>query len=212
MKDLSEGEERNRVDNLADCLYSTDFLLKFTDKVFKQDSKEKTISQFYSDWSKINKREGFMPFSKGNILGTTYVCLLYAKENWFDLIPETQLREINEHWGLKGVEIINPMKEPNLKLIIRKIRNALGHGNVSVKTTTGMTRDSLFDEVSYNFSDRNKDNPEDIFSITLTLGQLINLLKSFQSLIHSYVRKKYDITPEKLEQEKENYKEGIGLF
>jgi len=153
-----------------------------------------TVGQFYDQWLKQTQRDqDLIPFNPGVILAYMYVGILFAKENWFDVLPDIDASVAGPQWGLEKLRVAAP-KEPNpsLKYVLRRIRNALGHGNLEVKIPeTGLTRDNLFDVVMVKFWDQDQRDRTDTFEAEMPLNGIFRLVKQLQSVIHKEVRQKY---------------------
>ncbi|MFQ6074735.1 MAG: HEPN family nuclease [Candidatus Bathyarchaeia archaeon] len=78
--------------------------------------------------------------------------------------------------------------------MIRRIRNALAHGNVKVLIPENIAREDMFKSVCIEFQDVNPRVPSDTFDVTLSLIEIFQFIKKFQGFIHKYVRNKYKIS------------------
>lgn len=72
---------------------------------------------------------------------------------------------------------------------VRRIRNALGHGNLEVIIPEEITeKDELFTKTTFTFRDKDKNG--DYFEATLRISEVICLVKKIHSLIYSHVKSK----------------------
>jgi HEPN pEK499 p136 len=192
MSKKSLEEERDAVDVITDCMYSLGFLADVSNAIFSNVADNISIKRFYEDWLKQSQTPRVViPFNSGIILGYLYVGILFAKENWFDLVPLDQVDVSDEAWGIRGAIIIAPKEpKPTVRYAVRRIRNSLGHGYPTL-SLVGVTKTTeLLERATFSFHDVNVRDSADTFDVTLTLGQLVMLVKKFQSTIHRHVREK----------------------
>lgn len=150
-----------------------------------------TVGRFYDEWLKASgAREKKIPFSLGAIIGYLYCGILFTKEHWFELLPDVDFIDADLRWGISGTPFSAPKREkPSLKYVVRRIRNALGHGNIDVNVPRDLKdRTDRMTRVTIKFCDRNNSDPSDTFHIELSLKQLSTFVRAFQSLIHNKVR------------------------
>lgn len=197
MNKLSSQQEMDGVDYITDCMYTIDFLSNISLNLFVNQRKDITLKEFYDFWFKKtgSTRKAILPFNPGIFLGYLYVGILYAKQNWFELLPEDKLEDSEESWGLKDAKVSSP-KEPNptIQYVVMRIRNSLGHGRPILTIPTDTKLEDLFAKVTFSFHDVNKygkKGADDIFDVTLTLAQLSKFIQKFQSVIHRSVREKH---------------------
>lgn len=191
MTDLER--EKNAVDIVTNSMFSLDFLEGITDVIFSEQRDSMTVGHFYDEWLKASGvREKKIPFSLGAIIGYLYCGILFAKEHWFEMLPDVDFIDANPKWGISGAPFSAPKKEkPSLKYVIRRVRNALGHGNINVNVPRDLKdRTDRMTRVTIEFCDRNNSDPSDTFHIELSLKQLSTFVRAFQSLIHNTVRSK----------------------
>jgi hypothetical protein len=185
-------QERDAVDHITECMFSVDFLKSISDAIFEHRS-ELTVGQFYDTWFKAtgSTRKVLIPFNPGVVLALLYVGILFAKENWFDLVPDVELSKSDPAWGLKNAAVTAPtIQNPTLRYTVRRLRNSLGHGTPVFSIPDNIAKAELFKKASFSFHDVNMRNASDTFDLTLTLDQLTMLVKHFQSAIHKHVREK----------------------
>lgn len=193
MNKLSNTQERDAVDHITDCMYAIDYLVDVSNYTFSDKNDTITLGQFYHAWFKRtgSTRRAIIPFNPGIFLGYLYVGILYAKENWLDLLPDDTLNTADKAWGLSETTVSAP-KEPNptIKYVITRIRNSLAHGRPIMTLPAGMKPEELFTKITFSFHDINSYDSENTFDITLTLEQLSKLIRKYQSTIHKHVREK----------------------
>jgi len=192
MATLNLKEEQDAIDYITNCTFSVDFLQAFSEEVFNYNSNQVSILDFYLNWLKhTNAPERKIPFSPGSFLGLLFVGILYAKENWFALIPNVGLSDANE-WGVNRAKPNNP-KDPNISLrnFSRRIRNSLGHGYAQIEVPQkGVTKENILDKVRFKFKDQNMMDPSDTFEVSLTMKELVYFIRKFQSEIYDSVKSK----------------------
>ena len=178
--------EKDAVDCITHCMYSVGFLKDISDVIFSPNRDRITVGQFYDRWLQARgKKEPVIPFSIGILLAHMYVGILFAKENWFDLVPDTGLTT-DATWGLSEAPVVAPKESsPTVKYVVRRIRNSLGHGTPEVNVPqSGLTRTNMLSVVTVTFRDVNVRNPGDTFQAELTLNQVITLVKKLQGEVH----------------------------
>ena len=193
MANINLGQEKNHVDFITDSMCSLDFLQGITNVIFSRDRDKFTVGSFYDQWlQESGIKDIKVPFSLGTILGCLYCGILFAKEHWFDLLPDVGLANADPEWGISGTTYYcTATTDRSLKYVVKRIRNALGHGNADVNIPKDMKdRAELMTRVTLQFHDVNIRRPSDTFDIELSLDQLSKFIKAFQSLIHKHVRSK----------------------
>jgi hypothetical protein len=190
---LDFEDEKNAVDFVTDAMFSLDFLKSISDVIFSKESKGVTVVQFYEAWLKnIDAKDIKVPFNLGAILGYLYCGLLFTKEHWFELLPKEKLTSVNASWGISGVSCEAPLNNtPDLRYVVRRMRNALGHGRIRVNVPENIKdKSQLMTSVTVTFNDVNEHNSKDTFKIEVTLEQLATFIRSFQATIHQHVLSK----------------------
>lgn len=186
-------QEKDAVDLVTDSMISTGFLQDITDFIFSPHRHSMSVGQFYDRWLAERKLSiPKIPFSLGAILGFLYCGLLFTKEHWYDLLPTESFDSVAPRWGLSGTTIIYPAEPaPSFQQVIRRVRNALGHGSVNVNIPSDLTdRAQIMKKVSVAFFDQHPKNPSDTFEGTFTLESLTVLVREFQGVIHAHVSSK----------------------
>jgi hypothetical protein len=209
MAKLSLEEERDAVDYVTNGMYSAGFLADITACIFSPIAESVTVAQFYRQWLKNSGARGLKaPFSPGAVLGHLYVGILFAKENWFDLVPNVALDESDQEWGLHDAKPVAPECDGmTLRYVVRRIRNSLGHGTAVLHAPEMANKkanptETILADVTLTLKDTNIRRPSDTFETTVTLGQLFKFVKRFQSAIHTDVRSRMkeagvDIPPQR---------------
>jgi len=192
MGKLDQEQEKNAVDLITNSMFSLSFLESISNIIFGPNPDSITVKQFYKEWIRLTNAKDFkIPYNLGAILGYLYVGILFAKEHWQNLLPDIELAKADPKWGISGTECNFPNKKnPSLKDTVRRIRNALGHGRVVVNVPKGIKRSELMSRVTLHLHDVKPNKLYDTFDITLSLEQLCNFIKAFQSVIHKHVRSK----------------------
>lgn len=186
-------QEKDAVDFITNCMFSLSFLESISDIIFSSNKNSLTVGQFYDNFlKKSGATKPKIPYNQGAVLGYLYCGILFAKEHWFDLLPDVDLANADPKWGLSGLACIAPkMIKPSLKDTVRRIRNALGHGNVDITVPKDIKdRTELMTRVTIHFHDENMKDSSDTFDIIPNLKQLYEFVKTFQSEIHQHVRSK----------------------
>ena len=125
------------------------------------------------------------------ILGFLY-WLLFAKENWPDLVPNNDLSA----WNISPVQLHAPKEPtPTLKYLVRRIRNALGHGAPKFRVPPGTTPEMMATAVTITFNDVNPRDNSDTFEVELKLGDALHLAKMLHETVLLDVARRYQITP-----------------
>lgn len=88
--------------------------------------------------------------------------IIIPKEQLFNELPDLEISELPEKWGLKN------KGETQLRLLIRRLRNAVAHGNISV------TESLLF-----TFADINPKKESDKFTFSFEEHELRNFVHAF---------------------------------
>jgi hypothetical protein len=133
---MDPKREKYAVDYMTHAMLSASLLEKFTNLVFSDQRDKITVGAFYDSFNTTHQSQRFRPFNEGIILGFLY-WLLFAKENWPALVPDGDLTT----WNINPVRLLAPEEpHPNLKYLVRRTRNALGHGTPRFTVPPGVTR------------------------------------------------------------------------
>lgn len=194
MSKPTEDEEKDAVDNITNAMLSVDFLSEISDSIFI--SRSKPVVDFYTAWCKKRSLTWGekIPLHPGIVLGLMYVAIVYGKERWDNIIPNVGIKKVDETWAINHAEFKCPKEpKPALSYVVKRLRNALAHGNVRFIIPKGLKRDELFNKVKIAFHDEHPNNRADTFDVTLTLSETFKFIKKFQNFIHEHVKKKYGI-------------------
>lgn len=185
-------QEKDRLDFITDAMISLDFLDCFSTSIFDEAKNKYSIKEFYTAWIESFKDGSVrIPMSLGIIVGYMYCGILFAKENWFDLLPDVEVEKADEKFGFTGIEYVYPEKSnPKLSDIVRRMRNALGHGNIDVFVPEDIEFENRYKETLFIFKDKNMNKPEDIFEIKMPVSRIYMFVREFQGIICEYVKRK----------------------
>ena len=118
------------------------FLKNITEAIFNPRLQSLQVIEVYEQWHKMcGNPEGIIPYNFGAIIGNLYCGILLAKEQWFGLLPEEKLDETNNDWGFSSAKYFPQEPSPTVRYAFRRIRNALGHGNIYLDFPSGTRRD-----------------------------------------------------------------------
>lgn len=193
MAKLDLTMERDHVDRVTEAMHSLSFLLDASNVIFGIKRDSVTLGQFYDSWLRSSGApQHKIPFSLGAILG--YLCcgILFAKEHWFDLVPDVLMGDLSMDWVLsevRGSVSAPKAKAVTARYVVRRIRNALGHGSIEV-LSEAKERSQLLTHTSIVFRDVDFYDPADTFDATASLDVLTRFIKRFQHEIHQHVRSK----------------------
>lgn len=196
MKSAKEREQETlAMDILTGSMYSLNFLRNLTTAIFDPKLQLLTVREVYDQWLKKagftgSPREPSVPYNFGPIIGFLYCGILLAKEKWFDLLPEVPVDESAPEWGLRTSNFSCPKTpSPSIKYILRRMRNALGHGNIEISFPKDAQKDN---HDKYDFEKRmilhlhdvDPRNPDDTFDIQISLLELSIAIKKFHSIAY----------------------------
>ena len=191
MSKFTDDEEKDAVDNITNAMFSVDFLSEISDFIFSTNRNSLTVGKFYDKWVKERSlKKDKPPLSLGVILGLMYVALVYGEEWWYDIIPKTNVKDIDDDWGIKHANFkFSKELNPTLEYIIPKLRHALAHKDIKIIVPKNIRPENTFDATKIEFYDRGQDKP----FVVLSLNEIFKLIKKFQNFIHKHVREKYGI-------------------
>ncbi len=192
MAQLDFEEEKDAHDYLMNFMFTADFLKVFSNNVFLEPNGQMSIREFYDQYLILSKsKELTIPFNPGSIVALLLLGLLWAKENWFSLIPDVGLDASPPEWGFKDAKPLNPQK-PAMTLpgFVRRLRNSLGHGYAKVNLPIDFNPQNMHKLVSFTFKDKNMRDPADTFEVVLTVEQLVTFIRQFQSAIWHDIKKR----------------------
>ena len=178
-------EEQEEIMDFIVCqgaMFSHSFLQKYSKQLLKDP--KRSLEDFHNEWLKTisDNPTGAIPFGPGATLGYLFVGIAYAKEKWFDIIPDID-PALDTRWGLDKISISTPneTKPITVKYIVRRIRNSLDHGNFTIKYGNMLT-DTFLDGITIHFHDNtmSKDNP---FDMDCTLRQVLTISQEFNKMV-----------------------------
>lgn len=187
MSPSKRPSEGDAVDQITDAMFSLNFLDYFTRLAFVENNS--AAFEIYKKWCEQCKIEpgNKIPFSMGSILGLSFIGILWAKENWIDLLPEDEWEKVASDWGLESAKIIDSKKpNPSVRHVVRRLRNSLGHANAYF-TVGSIDIKNLLDETTITFHDINQRDPSDTFDAIISCTGIFRLIKKYQSIIHQSV-------------------------
>jgi len=182
--------EKDLIDFVTDMMFSADFLKCISDIIFSENNYDMSIKNFYLKWKKdCGLKEDFIPMNLGVIVGYMYCGILLTKENWYNELPKTKIKLLDESYGINENTVKYPEKDVDFRYAVRRIRNALGHGNIKVVIPDDVnTKEELFEKTMFIFKDEQAET--DYFEATLTVTQVLCLVKKIHSLAFSHVKSK----------------------
>ncbi len=195
MVTFSREIDKIAMDIISGNMYSLNFLRNMSVAIFDQRIKDMTVREFHAEWLKKCKyTEHSVPYCLGSIFGYLYCGILLSKERWYDLLPEDCIKYAPAEWGLTGVGYKSPKKtDPSIKYAIRRMRNALGHGNISIKVPHDL--DHKKDEFDFEkrttvkFFDSDPRDSSDVFEIEISIEGLSAMVKKFQEIAYREIIK-----------------------
>lgn len=181
---------------VAGSMYSLNFLRNASDAIFDDRLRSWGIGEIYDGWTKRFGMDAFpspfVPYSLGAVIGYLYCGILFAKEAWFDLLPDTELSLAESAWGFEEMYYSCPLKpRPTIKYVFRRLRNALGHGNISLEVIRQDDFDKRDKEILekntiFIFHDKNQLNEQDIFDARITLFNLSRSVRMFYKIVSAH--------------------------
>ncbi len=196
-------QEKLAMDILTGSMYSLNFLRNITTAIFDPKLRSLTVGEVYDQWLRMTglsdiheTRRIPIPYNFGAIIGYLYCGILLAKEKWFDLLPEDNIDGSSPDWGFSSITCSAPQEpSPTIKYVFKRIRNALGHGHISIDIPSDLSRNESdkYDfekKVTMRFHDENQRKPGDIFDIEITLFGLSTAVKKFHSIAYPHVTTK----------------------
>lgn len=190
-----EEIDRLAMDIISSSMYSLNFLRNISVAIFDQRIQDMTVREFHAAWLKKAKyTEHSVPYCLGSILGYLYCGILLSKERWYEVLPEDAVKDASPEWGFTGAKYNSPRKpNPSIKYAVRRIRNALGHGNMSIDVPHDLDyRKDEFEfekRTSIRFYDEDQRDKSDVFEIEMSINGLSALVKKFQGLVYPEIIK-----------------------
>lgn len=181
------------LDIVTNAMFSISFLQAITPIAFDASRRNSvSVGQFYDEWlAKTKAGELKIPFSLGAFAGYMYCGLIITNEHWLDQVPDTPAATCASEWGLAGVTIATPrMANPTLRYVVRRLRNALGHGNFRFIVPDNLkSGDDVMKRASVKFHDVSMKDHLDTFDIQLELDQVAKLVKAFHGSVYPEIKR-----------------------
>lgn len=186
------GDEGDYIDFMTDMGYSANLLEAMSLAISNPEWRTMPIETFYSLWMKKNElKEIISPYNFGVVIAELYCGLVFAKENWIDLLPDIQFDQIDDSLGIKTTEYFFPQKKsPKLRDVVRRIRNSLSHSNFKIELSENREYPKLFSDAYVIFEDKNPKNIEDKFLIKLRVNQLKTFYGAYRDLAFKAILEK----------------------
>ena len=138
-------DEKYAIDYITHGLLSASLLGALMDELVAGTEDNITLGEFYRRWSQQHQSERFQPFNEGVALAFMYLGILFARENWPDLVPEDDLST----WNITPLRLVSPKEpQPKLHYFVRRLRNALGHGTPTIHVPAGTTPENVGSSVT----------------------------------------------------------------
>jgi len=187
---MVDNQEIDAIDLLTNSMNSMSFLYEISNVIFSSDRDKITVGGFYDAWIRnIGSSVDRVPINLGIILGYLYCGFLYTKENWDYLLPDIAFVDADEKYGIITDNFICRVQNPNVRYVVRRIRNALAHGNIFLNVPDYITtKEQLYSDVTIRFKDINQKDSKDIFEIELSINQLTKFIHTFQEVIYQNVK------------------------
>lgn len=197
MADPKPDNEKISMDIVTGSMYSLNLLRNLTVAIFNPKLNSMSVSEFYEQWLKKCKHpQRLTPYNLGSIMGYLYCGILLAKEQWYELLPDEKIAHSASAWGFSSAAYTSSKKkDPSIKYTIRRMRNALGHGNIlfTIPSDLGKDKEDKLEfekRVTIKFFDKDTKNCTDIFEIEMPLLDLTTMIKKFHSIAYQEVIKK----------------------
>ena len=157
----------------------TNQFLEFIDSI-KKDKKKlnmsigEVLNNFYERYEEAEAgyKDNHYFFNQYQLISSLYVYIVLPKEKFFDLIPDklkiSTLKK-NSKWGLSNIKIEWGLseEEDSFKHFLRRMRNAISHGNIKFK-----------ENLEFTFTDVNKKNKSDYFEVTFSMNEIVSFIRA----------------------------------
>jgi hypothetical protein len=134
----------SNVDRMIASIRMTNHFLGLVDKY--RTNNEIKLSEVLEEFATPYKPAGYRIaensfLNQHQLISSLLVYIVLPKEKFFSDCPEIKIKDLNERWGLAHLNI-----DSNLKYFLRKMRNAIAHGNIEVTENLDFSfRDNDFD-------------------------------------------------------------------
>ncbi|KJF94105.1 HEPN family nuclease [Photobacterium angustum] len=193
--------EKDAIDLVTGSMFSVDFLKGISDLIFSEHADQVTVSEFYSEWLRNSgSEEHQIPFSLGIITSYLYTGILLTKERWFDLIPDDSSQEKLTEWGLSSIYYTSAKNSsPSIRYVIKRMRNALGHGNIKIDVPKeSFNKSEVMQKVYFEFYDENMRDSSDTFHARANLESLTSIVRNIQGIAHKDIRERVQAQAEQV--------------
>ena len=187
-------KEKTIMDIVTGSIYSLNFLKNITEAIFDSRLQTLPVGEIYEQWHEMfGYPQGVIPYNFGVIIGNLYCGILLAKEQWFDLLPDVELEGSDSDWGFSTATYSSPRNpSPTIKYTFRRIRNALGHGNIYFDFPSGTKKDpkdkaDFEKKLTVKFHDVNPRDTTDTFDIDISLLGLLTAIREFHKVAYMHV-------------------------
>ena len=187
-------EEKTAMDIVTGSIYSLNFLKNITTAIFDPNLNSLPVGETYTQWRAMTGYpDGVVPYNLGAIVGNLYCGILLAKEKWLDLLPDDKIDKSNTNWGFSSAKYFASQKPaPTIKYAFRRIRNALGHGNISMDFPHNAQKNfkdkaDFEKKLTIKFHDVNPKNANDTFDIEMSLLDLLTAIREFHKIAFKHV-------------------------
>lgn len=191
--DTNSIKEKTVMDIVTGSIYSLNFLRNITEAIFDPRLQSLKVGEVYEQWLKMcGYPLGVIPYNFGAIMGNLYCGILLAKEQWFDLLPEDKIEESSSDWGFLSATYSPQKPSPTIRYAFRRMRNALGHGNIYISVPSDIQRNrkdkaDFEKKLKVKFHDVNPRNSGDIFDIEIPLLGLLTAIREFHKIAYEHV-------------------------
>jgi len=123
------------------------------------------LNQLYAPYEKLepNYRDHHSFFNQYQLISSLFTYIVLPKESFFDSIPEEiELISLKDGWGINSIT-----PSITLKYFLRRMRNAISHGNIE-----------FTDHLEFTFIDINSRNTNDEFQVSLSSKQLMDFTQA----------------------------------
>ncbi len=136
-------------------------------------NKKSPVTQFYFEWcdKRIPEDDHPLPVNRGTMWMLASVVILNCSPRWLKYLPNTRISQAAPEWGFKLARLSYPEDpDPNLRKVIRKIRNAIAHSRFTLHIEDiWVPWKVLINETTFTFKDR------DDFEIEISVADLSKL-------------------------------------
>ena len=193
VNEIKSLKEKAIMDVVTGSIYSLNFLRNITEAIFEPRLQSLKVGEVYEQWLKMcGYPRTIIPYSLGAIIGNLYCGILLSKEQWFDLLPEDKIDESSSEWGFLSATYSPQEPSPTIKYAFRRMRNALGHGNIFFNFPKNIQRNrkdkaDFEKKFTVKFYDVNPKDSKDFFIIENSLLGLLTAIREFHKIAYKHV-------------------------